>query len=493
MDHEPKQDWLRFWFQQEPHRIAFIDGRSQKRWSYRDTLHGVSSICVGLKNKGLKSGDRIALLAQNKLEMVFLFLACQRLGICLVPINYRLTTVEISEILEDAQVSLVFADPGLVKDVESSHTVIDIETLTTWIDTTANQETITPFLSSNQTVVMLLYTSGTTGRPKGVMITQEMLFWNSLNTSLSLDITSQDVSVSFLPLFHTGGWNVLLTPFIHRGAKTIFLPGFNPEEVLDWIEKESATILFGVPTTLNMMAQAEQFQQTNLSSLRFAVVGGEPMPLSAIKQWHARKVWIRQGFGMTECGPNLFSLHHRLAEKKVGSIGKPNIYVEWRLVNKSGADVEPGDVGELWLKGPVLTPGYYNYPHANELAFEQGWFKSGDLLRYDDDGDFYVVGRKKDMYISGGENVYPAEVERVIGSHPDVIEAAVIGKEHDKWGEVGHAFVVAKHGLLSKAALAEFCQQHLAKFKVPQDFTFIDSLPKTDSNKIQKRKLKELI
>ncbi len=486
-------DWLSFWKNQNPEKIAFIDGVTHKRWSYHKTFQAVCSIAQGLKSEGIQSGDRVAILSANTPEMVFLFLACQRIGACLVPLNYRLAQVEIQEILYNAQVSFILEDPSLSGGCQHKTKTISTEVLTSWIKKPLHGNIQVPFNSTDETPVMLLYTSGTTGSPKGVIITQKMLFWNSLNTTLSLDLSSQDISVSFLPLFHTGGWNVLLTPFIHRGATTILLPKFDGVEILKWIEAERATILFGVPTTLSLMTQVENFKNVDLSSLRFAVVGGEPMSLSAIHLWHNRGIAIRQGFGMTECGPNLFSLHHRLVEQKLGSIGRPNMYLQWRLVDEQGKNVEVNQVGELWLNGPTLTPGYYNNFEANQLAFEQGWFKSGDLLRYDLDGDFYVVGRKKDMFISGGENVYPAEIEKVLSSHPDILEAAVIPTTDLKWGEVGHAFVVAAGDHeISESELMTFCIDRLAKFKIPRHFTFLDTLPKTDSNKILKRKLKEL-
>jgi len=340
---------------------------------------------------------------------------------------------------------------------------------------------------------MMLYTSGTTGRPKGALIHHEMIFFNSVNTSLRLDLRENDSHVAFLPFFHTGGWNVLLTPMLHKGARSIMYDKFDPDLVLEIIEHERVTILFGVPTMLDMMARSPRFASTDLSCLRFAVVGGEPMPIPLIETWQARDVPIRQGYGLTEFGPNVFSLSENDSIRKKGSIGLPNFYVDARVVNESGLDTGHGEVGELWLKGPTATKGYWRNELSTKELFHQGWLKTGDLVRRDEDGFYYVVGRSKDMFISGGENVYPPEVEQALLEHPEILEVAVIGIPDEQWGEVGKAFLVSKSGRpLTPDSLKSFCRERLAKFKVPKYFHFIDELPKGDSGKILKRNLREL-
>jgi fatty-acyl-CoA synthase len=345
---------------------------------------------------------------------------------------------------------------------------------------------------------MILYTSGTSGAPKGALITPKMLHWNSLNTTMRLNISQHDIFVSFLPLFHTSGWNVLLTPFLHRGAKVVLTKKFDAERVLKLYQDERATIMFGVPTTMDMMARASGFRSVDLSSVRYAVVGGESMSLELIRIWQAKGVPIRQGFGLTEFGPNVFSLNEEDAVRKIGSIGFPNFYVETRVVNRAGNDVASGEVGELLLRGPVCTPGYWNNDGATTETIVDNWFHTGDLVRFDDEGFFYVAGRKKDMYISGGENVYPVEVELILSQHPDVHEVAVIGIPDAKWGEVGCAYVSLlkpiKSALVREKSdeLLAFCQNKLAKYKIPKEVRFCEELPKGDSGKIQKRRLKEM-
>jgi fatty-acyl-CoA synthase len=338
---------------------------------------------------------------------------------------------------------------------------------------------------------MILYTSGTTGRPKGAVISHKMLFWNSVNTELRLNLTAEDRSFNAAPFYHTGGWNVLLTPFLHHGATTYLFPSFDPGTVLRTCEEEDLTILWGVPTMLKMMADHEAFDEVSLDAIRYAVVGGEAMPEPLIRTWQDKGVPIRQGFGMTEVGVNCFSLPERDALRKIGSIGFPNFYVDATVVDEDGEEVPPNTTGELLMRGPVVTPGYWRDPEATDEAIDaDGWFHTGDLVEVDEEGYYYVVGRKHDMFISGGENVYPAEIESALYEHPAVDEAAVIGVPDDEWGEVGAAFVVPD-GDLSGEAVTAHCREHLAKYKVPKHVRLLDELPLGDSGKVDKAALRE--
>jgi fatty-acyl-CoA synthase len=295
-----------------------------------------------------------------------------------------------------------------------------------------------------------------------------------------------------MPPFHTGGWNVLTTPFLHHGAYTVLLRKFDPEQALQLLQEERATLFMGVPTILKMMADAPGFEAAQFPGLYYLIVGGEPMPIPLIEKWDEKGVPVRQGYGMTEVGPNLFSLHQSDAIRKKGSIGRPNFYVQTRIVDAQGQDVEPGMAGELWLKGPMVTPGYWQNEAATQKSITDGWFHTGDMVRADEGHYFFVVDRIKNMYISGGENVYPAEVERVLQAHPAVAEAAVIGVPDEKWGESGRAFVVlhASGQTGDAETLRAHCKAHLAKFKVPRDIVFLDELPKNDTGKINRAALK---
>jgi fatty-acyl-CoA synthase len=287
---------------------------------------------------------------------------------------------------------------------------------------------------------------------------------------------------------------VLTTPFFHRGGKLVFIKKFDGEQILKLSETHKATLLFGVPTTMDMMSRSDLFKSVDLASLRYAIVGGEPMPIDLIHKWHEKGIAIRQGYGLTEFGPNVFSLNQEDAIRKIGSIGFPNFYSEAKIVDDEGNELGHNQIGELVLRGPMCMSGYWKNEKATKETIKNGWLHTGDLVKKDDEGYFYVVGRKKDMYKSGGENVYPPELEQVMRQIPGVREVAVIGVPDAKWGEVGKAFIVKETSSseLTNEIINEFCSKNLAKFKIPKYFVFVPDLPKGDSGKILKRKLLEL-
>jgi fatty-acyl-CoA synthase len=340
---------------------------------------------------------------------------------------------------------------------------------------------------------MILYTAGTTGLSKGVIINHRMLFWNAVNTALRLDINSTDHTQGYAPFFHTGGWNVLFTPFLFHGASHTLLQSFDAETILRLMEKEKSTILFGVPTMLQMMSDLPYFKEADLSSCRYAIVGGAAMPIPLINIWHEKGIPIRQGFGLTEVGPNCFSLHQDHAIRKKGSIGFPNFYIEAKIVDDEGQECEVNEVGELWLRSPVVTPGYWRKEKETRESITDGFFHTGDLVRKDEEGFYFVVDRKKNMFISGGENVYPAEIEKFLYTNEAIKEVAVIGVPDEKWGEVGKAFVVLKEGFsMDGDEIINYCRGNLAKYKIPKYVQFLNEIPKTDAGKINKLKLLEI-
>jgi fatty-acyl-CoA synthase len=484
-------DWLKQWKQYSPSGVALKDGDSGREVTYSQFYSAAAKAATFLKSKfQIQAGDRVAILSLNELEYVFLFFALQRLGATLVPINYRLTQREVEHIVSDCLPKLVVYQADYAATVSNlTHPCAKI--LLNEIPFNEGTESA-EFASKSETTAMIIYTSGTTGAPKGALISHQMIFWNSVNTSLRLNISQTDCTVIFLPFFHVGGWNVLTTPFLHRGAKIVLLKKFDGEQILTLSEKEKATLLFGVPTTMDMMARSPNFQNVNLSSIRYGVVGGEPMPIDLIHKWHSKGIPIRQGYGLTEFGPNVFSLNEQDALRKIGSIGFANFYSQAKVVGENGEELGDNQIGELWLKGPMCMTGYWNNPKATAETITEGWLHTGDLVRRDEEGYYYVVGRKKEMFKSGGENVYPAELEKVIRTLPGVREVAVIGVPDPKWGEVGHAFIAIENGtVVSEAVLTEHCQKNLAKFKVPKYFKFLPELPKGESGKILKRKLAE--
>lgn len=494
-------DWLKRWDLYSPDAVAIKDGDTGRELTYRELDRSASRWARVLsRDHGVGRGQRVALLATNEIESVSLFFALQRLGAILVPINHRLTAREVGHILRDAEPTLLLFQKefmalleALPLDARPAHSELlqGPGSLAERAGAEPSDERVA-CVAEPEDPCMIIYTSGTTGSPKGALLSHRMLFWNSVNTTLRLNLSQNDCTVTFLPFFHTGGWNVLTTPFLHRGAKLVFLRKFDGDRILELCDREQATILFGVPTTLDMMARSPVFGSASLKTLRYAIVGGEPMPLELIRAWHRKGVPIRQGYGLTEFGPNVFSLNEQDALRKIGSIGFPNFYIDAKVLGDDGREVPRGEIGELCLRGPVCMSGYWRNDAATAETIVDGWLRTGDLVSQDAEGYFFVVGRKKDMYKSGGENVYPAELEQVLRTCPGVRDVAVIGVQDAKWGEVGRAFIVRQDERLDEQTLQEFCSLHLAKFKIPKFFVFLSELPKGDSGKILKRVLRDM-
>ncbi len=501
----PVLDWLARWSLYAPAKPALIDGDSGKSLSYLNFFRQASACAARLQREfHVGFGDRVAAVCTNELEYVVLFYALQRIGAILVPVNFRFTEKEIDYVLGNCEPKLVVTQPAFKEKITSVRTsnnkhFFQTEELQQLIDLEQNHQVNFEFTpqATNETPTMILYTSGTTGFPKGAILHHGMMFWNAINTSLRLNISQNDCAVIFLPLFHTGGWNVLMTPFFHRGATVVLTKKFDADQVLRLSELHRCSLLFGVPTTMDMMARSQSFSSCDLKSLRYAVVGGEPMPVELIRTWADKGVAIRQGYGLTEFGPNVFSLNEEDSIRKIGSIGFPNFYIDIKIMTHN-REAAPNEVGELWLKGPMCMLGYWNNDKATAETIIDGWLKTGDLVRRDDEGYVYVVGRMKEMYISGGENVYPAEVEKVLRGLPIIREVAVIGVADEKWGEVGKAFVSIEENMahldkeILKGQILEYCTSHLAKFKIPKYIQFINSLPKGESGKILKKDLRAL-
>lgn len=490
---------IRRWSLYLPGKLALRDFQTGEAYSYAEVDFITDRMAGALLEPGLQPGERIAVLAGNSVAYVMLFFAVQKIGAILVPLNFRLSPRELAQNLEDCAPSVLIHSENyshVARDAgrrTGVHRLMTMDAFAQVIEKPANlPEFEEDILLAPNAPCLILFTSGTTGRPKGAIITNNMVQWNAINTRLHLEITPNDHTLNFAPLFHTGGWNVLLTPFLYSGASVTIVEKFDAPALLEAFARERVTILFGVPTMMRMWADCENFADSDLAAVRFAIVGGEPMPIPLIERYHKKGIPIRQGYGLTEVGPNCFSLHHDDAIRKAGSIGRPNFYIRTRIVDDAGNDVAAGEVGELWLAGPVVTPGYWNNPQATAEAITDGWFHTGDLVRRDAQNYYYVVDRKKNMFISGAENVYPAEIEAFLRTHPAVKDVAVVGVPDDKWGEAGAAFIVPVQGAsLTPNQLRSFCQGNLARYKIPKHFLFIDSLPVGDTGKIQTNELKE--
>lgn len=496
--HNFQTDWLSKWAYYTPKKLFLREYDRGLEWTYSEFNQRTNALTIYLGEKlGVHAGDRVAVYSKNRAEYVMILLACIKCGAVLVPLNFRLMPRELDILINDSEPKVFLFESEYSDQVEKFESTKklpikkNIEEFTKFLTDDIDEYDFVPSRVFNEEdILMILYTAGTTGLSKGVMINHKMLFWNAVNTGLRLDLNSNDHTQGFMPFFHTGGWNVLFTPFLLHGASTTLLQNFDAELILKLIEKEKTSIIFGVPTMLQMMSELPYFEKADLSSVRYAIVGGAPMPIPLINIWHNKGVFIRQGYGLTEVGPNCFSLHQDDAIRKKGSIGFPNFYIDAKVINENGNESSDNEVGELWLRSPVVTPGYWRKEKETTDSITDEYFHTGDLVKHDEDGYYYVVDRKKNMFISGGENVYPAEVERFLYTNDAVKEVAVIGVPDKKWGEVGKAYIVQKKSdELTEEAIIEFCKGNLAKYKTPKYVEFLQELPKTDAGKINKKEL----
>ncbi len=502
----PAYDWIAYHARVDPQKLAQVDVHSGRRWTYGQMHDRVERCALFLKQGcGIGRGDRVAVLAPNTTDTFEVQFACQRLGAIFLPLNWRLTVFELEYIIGDATPDVLvydrsFADQAaeVAKRCNTRVTVeIDGDDRETAYEKglAAATGTLAPVALTHGDIWTIMYTSGTTGHPKGAIITYGMTFWNAVNMGMAHLVGPETVGVTVLPLFHTGGLNLYANPCFHCGGTSYVVRAFDPALCLKLIGDPSygVTHFFGVPANYQFMMQHPDFDTTDLSRLKIAGIGGAPAAHAILEKWTGRGVAMPQGYGMTETSPSAMSLAAKDAATKLGSAGKPLLHTEMRLVDENGVDITtPDTVGEIWVRGPHITPGYWNNPEANARSFTDGWLHTGDAATVDADGFWTIVDRWKDMYISGGENVYPAEVENVIYQIDGITEAAVIGVPDDKWGEVGKAIIVPKAGAnITAERVIDHCTERLAKFKVPKYVDFIEALPRNATGKVLKRDLRD--
>lgn len=454
-----------------PGKIAIVAVETGQRISYQE-LNALAERAAGdVIAAGIGPGDRYGILFHNSIDFLALFFAAARCGAIVVPLSTRATVHELQQIVEDSGMKSCFHGPEFADLQLPAGSVTDRRAP----------------VQGPEAPYCLLYTSGTTGKPKGVMIPKRQLYWNGYNTAVNWGLREDDVSPIYTPLYHAGGVAAFLIPIFTVGGTIILHRGFDAAEVLQTVERERCTVVLGVPTTLKMLMDAREFATTDLSHVRWFISGGAPLPHYIIEAYQARGVEMKQGYGMTEAGVNCFSMTVEDARRKAGSIGKPMMFTEIRLAGDDGREVTAGEVGEMWIRGPHVSLGYWNNPEATRAAFDDdGWLHTGDLARRDEEGFFYIAGRRKEMFISGGVNVYPAEIEAELVSHPRVSDAAVIPVADETWGEVAVAFVVSDAG---EEELNTYLASRIARFKLPKRYIFLDTLPRTPYGKVEKPKL----
>jgi fatty-acyl-CoA synthase len=496
-----------------PERLAIID--AGKNPVLRLTYAGLNDRANRLANwlndhAAVERGDRVAILARDGVEHLDLLHACSKAGAIHTALNWRMHWREIEGLLSQTRPKAILYSGEFTEAIarlkESTdgkpHAIgctihLDGDGVPQSVPYGEVLESGRPDRAACEAVgaedtLCLLFTGGTTGLPKGAMISHRMIAWNVLNTVIH-DITHDDVYLNVFPLFHTGGLFTYTSAQVVLGGTTILLRQFDPSLVLETIERERVTVFAGVPTMYQMMTQAPNWDRADLSSLRFCTSGGAPLPVPVIEQYTREKgIRFKQGFGMTEFGPGVFALSPEDAMKKAGSIGRPNFFVDVKVIGEDQTVLGPHQPGELLLKGPSFCSGYYDDPVATGRAVDaEGWFHTGDIVTYDEEWYFYVLDRKKDMFISGGENVYPAEIESVLYRHPAVQMCAVIGVPDQRWGEVGKACVVMKpDAAASPEELVLWLKERLAAYKIPKSVEILDALPLSGMGKILKRELR---
>ena len=478
-----------------PERVAFEDISSGEQVTFFELNQRTGRTAALLTSLDVKHGDCVALLCRNRIEFFELLFACARLGAILVPLNWRMPANELAPLLDDCDSVM------LIHGSEDTDTAISLDNnkrlLLSLDDNFRDRRDALEGLQGRVSwpadeTWYLLYTSGTTGKPKAVIQTYGMALANYINIAQAMGLRTDDTSLNYLPLFHTGGINLTTLPALIMGARTLIIPGFDLECTVDLLETGRLDTFFGVPAIYQAISLHSRFNELDLSKVRCWGCGGAPMPDKLLQQFATRGATVLNGMGMTETGPTIFLMDEANAMHKVGSVGKPQLLASVRLVDADGKDVPQGTTGELWFSGLGITPGYYNRPDATAEAFsEDGWLRSGDLGCQDEDGYYYIVGRLKDMYISGGENVYAAEVEGLLAGHPGVLEAAVIGVPDERWGEVGCAYLLQQpdHPTPSDDELVSFCKLNMATYKVPKYFIWVDDFARTAAGKVQKHLL----
>ncbi len=473
----------------------FADG---ERLSWPELDRRAQRTAVFLRETlGLPRGAHVGLLAQNGGFFFELAYACFRAGLVLAPLNYRLAAAELQPLLALTHPGVLFFDAANRATVEALGDAGGLRRLAVeayLADPPPARPATEPFVGTGyDEPALLLCTSGTTGRPKAAVLPARQLFWNAVNSGLAWALTRYDATLLYTPLFHTGAINVLAFPLLHAGGRVVLHRAFDAQRILSDLAAERISVVFGVPTTLQLLSAEPAFPTADLAGLRLVLSGGAPLPLSLIETYRERGLVLTQGFGMTEVGPNCFYLPQEQALARAGAVGKPMPGTAARLV-VDGREAGAGEVGELWLHGPHVCLGYLANPTATaEALTADGWFRTGDLARRDADGFFYIAGRQKEMFISGGENVYPAEVEGALAGHPAVAECAVVSMPDARWGEVGCAFVVARAGATPPDPddLRTFLRTRLAGYKVPRAFVLCPALPRNASGKLLKGVLKE--
>lgn len=501
----PAYDWIAYQAANQPEKLALLDLGSGRRLSYSAFDNRIGRLAAALRAEGkVGPGDRVMVLGHNSSDVFEIQFACARLGAIFVPVNWRLAPPELVQIARHAAPTVLYFQPEFAETAAEMARQCGTSCVATFGAADSDHERmiaahaplVGPHPITHDDVATILYTSGTTGMPKGVTITHGMRFWQAINLAGPTRLNADTVCLTVLPLFHVGGLDVYANPCFHFGGTVLLMRGFDAAQCLRLLTDDEAavTLFIGVPAMYLFMAQLPEFQAARFHPRLRATVGAAPIPLSQLRQWEARGLALQMLYGMTETCGVITALDGADVVRKAGSSGKPALHMALRLVTPEGREAGTGETGEVWVKGPSVTPGYWRNEAANAAAFSDGWLRTGDAATRDAEGFITIVDRWKDMYISGGENVYPAEVEDVLYQIPGIAEVAVIGIPDPQWGEVGCAVVVAKPDVgLTESDILRHCDGRLARYKQPRAIRFVDALPRNATGKVHKPTLRALI
>lgn len=511
-------DPVRWWAQVDGSRRALVDAKDGESHSYSRLDRDADRWCAALQALGVQSEDRVAVLAHNRVEHIALFYGCARAGAILVPLNWRLSVPELARVLSDAAPAVLLVESrtkaladaamqacegsafhGSVRTIDLDRPqLLSAQGAAAAAGATGAERNAADRASvAAEDIAMLLYTSGSSGTPKGVTISHRQILFNAIATTTAWRLGADDVGPATTPFFHTGGWHVFTTPLLFRGGTVVVCDAFEPASHLRMLARHGVSVAFGVPAQLAMLRETPEWGMP-LPRMRWFIAGGAPCPPAIKASVREAGYRLREGYGLTECGPNCFATTDETALERDGAVGWPVPFLEMRLRADSGALAATGETGELELRGPQLFSGYFRASQATTDAFtDDGWFRTGDLASRDDAGVFRIRGRRKEMFISGGENVYPGEVEAALLDCPGVREVAVVGVPHPTWGEVGCAIVVPAASpadtALDAGTLFAFARTCLAGYKVPKEVRFVDALPRLGSGKLDRRAVEDMI
>jgi fatty-acyl-CoA synthase len=484
-----------------PDRVALA--HPSRTLTYRQLARRVRQLANALTACGVAPGDRVAYLGPNHPAFVETLFATGSIGATFVPLNTRLAAPELQYMLDDSAAKVLIWDPqmvAVVRDIDPPPSLLHSIPLTANEAAPDDYEQVLAAATTtaldipvrSDDAAMILYTSGTTGRPKGAVLTHGNITWNTYNVLIDVDVRADEVALVTAPLFHVAALNELFLPTFIKGGTSVLAPAFGPDGVFDLIEQHGVTWIFGVPAMFFAIAQSSRWATADLASLRTVMCGGAPVPLELIKIYQEHGLTFVQGYGMTETGPGALFLRAEQSEAKAGSAGTPCFFTDVRLVGETGATCQVGETGEIQIAGPSVMRGYWQRPAETASSYaNEEWFRSGDAARVDADGYFYVVDRIKDVIISGGENIYPAEVEHVLHEHPAVKDCAVIAVDDAKWGQVGKALIIPSDDTADVDDIRKFLRGKLAKYKIPASMIFVEELPRNASGKILRRELRQ--